>query len=238
MEGTPKYITIPETIIPKPLRNYLFYRKHHAEQFTPSAEIPIADTDNPDVLRKLISYMKLHPEQVYGVVYQSRYNTVLVDPIQKLDGTFYPYERVLPTAGDGIVIVARKRGKFILLKQYRHALRKAQYGFPRGYAEPGVSPFENVWRELAEELHAVICHIPVSLGFLEPDSGLTSRCTEVFFAEIESYTASIHHEGILEVREASLEEVEDMIQSGRLSDGYTIGALTLWSLIKNIERSS
>lgn len=148
MEGTSKYITIPETIIPKPLRDYLFYRKHHAEQFTPSAEIPIADTDNPDVLRKLISYMKIHPEQGYGVVYQSRYNTVLVDPIQKLDGTFYPYERVLPTAGDGIVIVARKRGKFILLKQYRHALRKAQYGFPRGYAEPGASPFENVRREL------------------------------------------------------------------------------------------
>lgn len=76
-----------------------------------------------------------------------------------------------------------------------------------------------------------------SLGFLEPDSGLTSRCTEVFCAEIESYTASIHHEGILEVREASLEEVEDMIQSGRLSDGYTIGALTLWRLIKDIEKS-
>lgn len=60
MEGTPKYIPIPETTIPKSLRDYLFYRKHHAAQFTPSAEIPIADTDNPDVLRKLISYMKLH----------------------------------------------------------------------------------------------------------------------------------------------------------------------------------
>ena len=175
--------------------------------------------------------MELHPEQSYGVVYQSRYNTMLVDPIQKLDGTFYPYERVLPTAGDGIVIVARKGGRFILLKQYRHALRKAQYGFPRGYAEPNEAPIENVRRELTEELHATIRRIPVSLGFLEPDSGLTSRRTEVFLAELDSYTASIHHEGILEVREASLEEMKDMIQNGRLSDGYTIGALALWRLM-------
>lgn len=231
MADKPKYIRIPETAIPKTLRAYLSYRKHHAEQFTPSIEIPIADTDDPDVLRKLVAYMELHPEQSYGVVYQSRYNTMLVDPIQKLDGTFYPYERVLPTAGDGIVIVARKGGRFILLKQYRHALRKAQYGFPRGYAEPNEAPIENVRRELTEELHATIRRIPVSLGFLEPDSGLTSRRTEVFLAELDSYTASIHHEGILEVREASLEEMKDMIQNGRLSDGYTIGALALWRLM-------
>ena len=231
MAGKPKYSPVPETAIPKPLCAYLSYRKHHAEQFTPSKEIPIADTDDPDVLRKLISYMKLHPEQAYGVVYQSRYNTVIVDPIQKIDGTFYPYERVLPTAGDGIVIVACKEGMFLLLRQYRHALRKTQYGFPRGYAEPGAAPIENVRRELTEELHATIRRIPVSLGFLEPDSGLTSRRTEVFLAEIERYTASIHHEGILEVREASLEAMEDMIQNGRLSDGYTIGALALWRLM-------
>lgn len=231
MAGKPKYSPAVEAALPKPLRAYLSYRKHHAEQFTPSTEIPIADTNDPNVLRKLVSYMKLHPEQAYGVIYQSRYNTVLVDPIQKIDGTFYPYERVLPTAGDGIVIVTRKEGRFILLKQYRHALRKAQYGFPRGYAEPNEAPIENVRRELTEELHATIRCIPVSLGFLEPDSGLTSRRTEVFLAELDSYTTSIHHEGILEVREASLEEMKDMIQNGRLSDGYTIGALALWKLM-------
>lgn len=116
MAGKPKYI--PEAAIPETLRAYLSYRKHHAEQFTPSIEIPIADTDDPDVLRKLVSYMKLHPEQAYGVVYQSRYNTVLVDPIQKIDGTFYPYERVLPTAGASTMRASSKSGKPVL-KRWR-----------------------------------------------------------------------------------------------------------------------
>lgn len=164
------------------------------------------------------------------MIYQSRYNTFLVDPIARPDGTYYAFERVLPTAGNGVVIVAWKAGKFILLKQYRHALRAEQYCFPRGHAEPGATPAENIRRELAEELHATVAHTPQSLGFLEPDSGLTSRRIEVFLAELDDYQANIGHEGILEVREVSPEELESMIEDGTVSDGYTIGALELWRL--------
>lgn len=214
---------------PEALRDYQAYRSSHPEAFTPSAEIPIADTNDRDTLRELVRFSELH-HQAFGVIHQSRYNTVLVDPVTKPDGTFYPFERVLPTAGNGIVIVARRAGKFILLRQYRHALRKEQYSFPRGYAEPDATPAENVRRELTEELHAVLRYAPQSLGFLEPDSGLTSRRTEVFLAELDDYAASIHHEGILEVREASLKEMKRLILDGILSDGYTIGALELWRL--------
>lgn len=214
---------------PKALRDYQAYRNSHASQFSPSDEMPIADTNDKDTLRELISFSELHQKE-FGMIYRSRYNTLLVDPLRKSDGTFLPFERVLPTAGDGIVIVARKAGKFLLLKQYRHALRNEQYSFPRGYAEPDATPAENVQRELFEELHAVVRHTPKSLGFLEPDSGLTSRRTEVFLTELEAYQPSIHHEGILEVRETCLEEMEDMIRDGVLADGYTIGALELWKL--------
>lgn len=214
---------------PKALRAYQAYRNSHASQFSPSDEMPIADTNDKDTLRELISFSELHQKE-FGMIYRSRYNTLLVDPLRKSDGTFLPFERVLPTAGDGIVIVARKAGKFLLLKQYRHALRNEQYSFPRGYAEPDATPAENVQRELFEELHAVVRHTPKSLGFLEPDSGLTSRRTEVFLAELDDYTASIHYEGILEVMEAGPEEMERMIRDGVISDGYTVGALELWKL--------
>lgn len=214
---------------PRELRDYQAYRNRHADLFAPSAEVPVADTDDRGVMRELVRSMEIY-HQKYGMIYQSRYNTFLVDPIARPDGTYYAFERVLPTAGNGVVIAAWKAGKFILLKQYRHALRAEQYCFPRGYAEPGATPAENIRRELAEELHATIVQKPQSLGFLEPDSGLTSRWIEVFLAELDDYQANIGHEGILEVREVNPEELESMIEDGTVSDGYTIGAMELWQL--------
>ncbi len=216
-------------ITPKELRDYQAYRKRHGGLFAPSDEIPIADTGDRAVVRKLVRSMELY-HQEFGMVYQSRYNTFLVDPIAKADGTYYPFERVLPTAGNGVVIAAMRAEKFVLLKQYRHALRAEQYSFPRGYAEPGTAPLENIRRELAEELHATVMHAPQSLGFLEPDSGLTSRRIEVFLVELDDYQANIGHEGILEVREVSPEDLAQMIENGTVSDGYTIGAMELWQL--------
>lgn len=115
-------------ITPKELRDYQAYRKRHGGLFAPSDEIPIADTGDRAVVRKLVRSMELY-HQEFGMVYQSRYNTFLVDPIAKADGTYYPFERVLPTAGNGVVIAAMRAEKFILLKQYRHALRAEQYSF-------------------------------------------------------------------------------------------------------------
>ena len=42
-------------------------------------------------------------------------------------------------------------GRFVLLRQYRHAIREFQYGFPRGFGEAGVSVEENVREEIQEE---------------------------------------------------------------------------------------
>jgi 8-oxo-dGTP pyrophosphatase MutT (NUDIX family) len=220
----------------KELQSYIQYRKQHPEYFTPSEAVPLADTSRPQTVRNLIRSMEIY-HQNFGLVYRSQYNTLLVDPISDQGESYYPFERILPTAGNGVVMAVRNEGKFLLLKQYRHALRAEQYSFPRGYAEPGATPLENVRRELAEELHATVSRPPISLGFLEPDSGLTSRRIEVVAVEADDFQASIGHEGILDVRKVSLSELEDMIRSGLVTDGYTVGAVELWKLRKSEEAS-
>lgn len=65
----------------------------------------------------------------------------------------------------------------MLLKQYRHAIRRMQYAFPRGFAEEDdKTPADNAIRELQEEIHAVITKSPVFLGRIVADSGLTGGC--------------------------------------------------------------
>ena len=102
-----------------------------------------------------------------------------------------------------------------------------QYAFPRGYAEHGSSPLENVKRELGEELEAVVTRRPLSLGFIEPDSGLTSRRIEVFLVDIDSYIQKKGYEDIEDVQEVSLDELKQMIDEGKIADGYTLGAVEL-----------
>lgn len=82
------------------------------------------------------------------------------------------------------------RGMFLLLDQYRHALQEDQYAFPRGYAEVNADSIENVRRELEEELQAEPSGEIVLLGKVAPDSGLTSRMTEIYLVHVDSYQVS------------------------------------------------
>ena len=81
---------------------------------------------------------------------------------------------------DEVVIMTRCNGRWILLRQFRHAIRREQYGFVRGYADSGCTVLENVRRELMEELGAKPIGEPMLLGRMTPDSGLTSGCVFVY----------------------------------------------------------
>lgn len=219
------------------LRRYIqFAEKNKTEPvMTQSAVYPIANVKDSGVVRNLLRMEELF-HQKYGLVYRSLWHTLLVDPISSGEGNFFPYERVLPTANDGVVMVTKHNDNFVLLKQFRHAIRREQYSFPRGFAEPNSTPQENAVRELQEEIGAVVTKSPVPLGRIAPDSGLTGGCAFVFMVEVDEYRTSSGHEGIKEIIEVTEAELDDMIASGKIDDGFTLGAYCLYlHSIKNGE---
>lgn len=213
----------------KELNKYIEYKKDKKRSalFVKSREYPIADLEDNDVVKSLSGLEELYHYK-FGVVYESRYNTVLVDPIESKDGSFFPYERVIPSSGNGVIMITKYKDKFILLKQFRHAIRTEQYSFPRGFAEVDFTPKENAIRELSEEISASITKEPVILGRIVPDSGMTSGKAYVYLVEIDSYNANIGHEGILDVMEVSEEELKELICKDKIDDGFTLGAYALY----------
>ncbi|MGN1119995.1 MAG: NUDIX hydrolase, partial [Oscillospiraceae bacterium] len=159
------------------LKKYIgLYRRDDSQQlFAPSSVYPLAQVDSPEVLEELTRLEELHNYR-FGMVYNSRFNTMLADPIRAKDGSFFPYERIVPSAGNGVVMVTVHDGKLVLLRQYRHALRAEQYSFPRGYGEHGILSRENALKEIREEMNAQVSREPVFLGSISPDTGLTSSC--------------------------------------------------------------
>lgn len=171
----------------------------------------------------------------FGNVYQSRFNTVMVDPIQSdsIEKPYYPYERVVPSSEkDGVVMIPKCGEKYILIKQYRHAIRNEQHSFPRGYAEDGDSPEQNALRELKEELGVTQISSVNFLNRVAPDSGLTSCRAYVYCVEFDKYNVNLGHEGILDIVELTESEVNEWIQSGKIDDGFTLSA---WALLKSHE---
>lgn len=206
----------------------------------PLAEIP-PENDKKEQNALIKCWLRLEELFGYdfGVVYKSKYNSMVVDPIKQTCPAsdtcqlkpFFPYERVIPTSGkDGVVMIPKHEGKYILIKQFRHAIRAEQYCFPRGYAENGGNPEDNAVRELQEELNAHNIGRTELLGRVAPDSGLSSTQAYVFAVELDDYSAQIGHEGILEVVELTTAELDAWIKAGKITDGFTLSA---WILYKD-----
>src|SRR5436309_2064304 len=71
-------------------------------------------------------------------------------------------------------------------------------------------------------LHDALPICLVSLGQIHPDTGMTSECDELFFAEVESYSDAEAFEGIIEILPTSVLELERLIRENEITDGFTI----------------
>ena len=202
------------------LEEYLALMERRPELFSQSDRITI-ETD-PEKIRKFTE----ESGKKIGVVYKSSYNMLVTDLIRREDGSYYIYERLIPTEQGGVVTVAQYGDRFVLLNQYRHALRKCQYAFVRGFGERGLSPSENAAKEISEELGAGVLSC-TCLGTICADSGLTAAETTAFFCTI-SEPAGLTCEGIKETLLLSRGELEQMISEGKITDGFTLSAYMLY----------
>ncbi|MBQ9004529.1 MAG: hypothetical protein IJ087_22045 [Eggerthellaceae bacterium] len=166
-----------------------------------------------------------------GVCYESQYHLLVVDLVRwKNTGAIGAYERVVPSAPNaGVVIAPKYKGKWVLMKQFRHALRKYQLCFPRGFGEldsngEPLPDDQNALKELREELDASVLGKPVVIGDVAPDSGILAKTVKICFAEIEAVDETSREEGICDFVLMNDDEVANAIRNRDIEDGYTLSA--------------
>lgn len=209
--------TEPET----PWTRYLRLMGERPEAFTASSILPI-ETDPQE-----IAQFTARTGRTIGVVYESPYHLMVVDLVRGPEGLF-AYERVLPAVHEAAVVaVPVWEGKFVLLKQFRHALRGVQTAFPRGFGEKGLSAEENTRKEVWEELRARVLE-QRTLGKIAADSGLTGGEAHVSLCQITRPEPPLHYEAIQCMICLSQEELEWEIARGHINDGFTLSAYALY----------
>lgn len=166
-----------------------------------------------------------NPGKQIGVVYKSEYNMLVVDLVQDQSGNRFTYERIMHTYTDpACVIVPMIDDKFVLIRQYRHAVRGFRYSFPRGFGEAGLDGISNSLKEIAEEIGGKAIKTR-TLGYIEPDTGLTDTKVMVAFCKLERYNEEMRTaDGIDRIFLATPTDLNGLIAKGNITDAMSIAA--------------
>ena len=156
---------------------------------------------------------------------------VRVDTVRMPDGS--SADREVVEHPDAVAVVPiTQGGEVVLLRQYRHPLRRAQLEVPAGKLdEEGESPAQAARRELAEE--ARLDGELTELARFANSAGWTDEHTTVFLARPvhpvdapEGFEAE-HEEADLEVVTLPLERAVAMVTEGEIVDAKTVIGLLL-----------
>ena len=117
----------------------------------------------------------------------------------------------------------------VLIKQYRHAIRKFIWEIPAGTLDPNESPINCARRELIEEIgySATDWH---QLGTITPLPGCSDERIHIFLAlDLKPAQQELDDDEMINVHKMNLSEAMQMILAGDISDGKTISGLFLAS---------
>jgi ADP-ribose pyrophosphatase len=158
-----------------------------------------------------------------GIVYQDQYLYILRDAVRYVDQSMGTYIRALVSAGGpvGVAIFPMRGDDVLLIRHFRHATRQWHLEVPRGGADGGPDMTDNARRELAEEIGADIGEL-ISLGGFYPDTGMANGAVELFLARVTTYGIPEAIEGISQIVPTPLEELERLIATDEITDGFTL----------------
>jgi ADP-ribose pyrophosphatase len=164
-----------------------------------------------------------------GVVLNDPYIVVIRDLVEFPGGHVGGYFRIINRAdlngGQGVVVLGEMDGKYLLLNQFRHPVRSWSFEAPRGFGQPETTAEEQAKNEILEEVGGEIGEL-VDLGIYYSNTGLEGNKVKLFYAKLKSVGQPAQEEGIESFLWVSLAELEEMIASAKITDGFTIAAYT------------
>jgi ADP-ribose pyrophosphatase len=167
---------------------------------------------------KIMDYKILKSQILYkGKVFDHQ-----VDEIEYASGNIGIREVAIHPGG-AVVVPVKDDGKIILVKQFRYPLQKTLIELPAGKLDKGEDPLICATRELEEETGYRAKEIK-KLGEIYTAPGYCTEVLHIYFAGglIPGNHNREEGEMGMEILELSVQEIESLILSGKITDAKTI----------------
>ena len=124
-------------------------------------------------------------------------------------------------------LVEDDAGRILLVQAYRYALDSVQWEVPAGFMEPAETPEQAALREAQEETgHA--CDDAYLIYAYHPLAGMADQVFHVVRARATGKVGGFDESEVAGWRWFTRSEIEDLISTRSLVDGYSLTALLLW----------
>lgn len=135
----------------------------------------------------------------------------------------HPMERDTVTHSGAVVILPLlSPSHAVILKQYRHSVRRVLWEFPAGTLNIGEDPLACAKRELTEET-GYAAKTWCSLGKLFPAPGFCSELQYLFIAtDLTPGRQDLDHDEMIQVETLDFDTIEKMILSSEICDAKSI----------------
>jgi ADP-ribose pyrophosphatase len=159
-------------------------------------------------------------------VYEGQLLNLRVDEIRTSTGV-ETIREVVEHPGAVAIVALDELQQVVLVQQYRHAMRGVTLEVPAGVLRPGEDPLEGAQRELREEIGCRAEQIN-RMGGIFTTPGFSTEYIHLYLASgLVPDRLAMDEDEAIELKRVPLEETIDLICSGAINDGKTVGALLL-----------
>ena len=170
------------------------------------------------------------PHQIRKV-FEGRVFSVVVESIDTRKGGKMNVE-IVRHPGSVVLLPMTANGEVILVRQYRHAIRRSAWELPAGTLKPNEEPKKAASRECHEEIGLLPGRLE-ELGSYFPTPGYCDeemtfyKATGLREAGPDDEKAEQDEDEDIEKQAFSLEQIRSMIRSGEIIDLKTVAGVAL-----------
>ncbi len=160
----------------------------------------------------------------------NRWMMIRQDKVELPNGTVLDDYFVYEEGDVAFVVTVLKNGNFVLVKQYKHAVKDIITEFPAGYIDKDETPEQAALRELTEET-GLTCDSIEYLGTVALNPSKVENNMSIYLAKdayiVNSGVQSLDSTEDIELMEVSFTELHKMVLSGEFKGSGSVVAFYL-----------
>lgn len=158
-----------------------------------------------------------------GIISEDPWVTVIRDAVEFSDGDIRLHTRTMNRNNEGVAVLPIFENKIILIRHFRHALRKSILEIPRGAIDDESTIEKTARQELLEEIGGVASEL-TPLGFIYGTTNLFANGSYLFFTHLQTLGSPQLDEGVEAIEQYSIKEFESLLLAGKIQETHTISA--------------